>query len=126
MARFPTLKPSSRSIDFGEYPVKTFTSQSGKETRILYGNKRTNIKMQLTFANITDAQADAFVLHFDYVKGIFDTFELSGSEWRAGWDGIQSRIELPEGCRWRYESAPRIQQIFPGISTVTVSLIGVL
>lgn len=126
MTTFPALEPTGRSIDLGDYPVKTFTSQSGKEVRILYGDKRTNIKMQLTFDNITDAEADGFVLHYDYVKGSFYTFLLSGSEWRAGWDGIQSRIELPAGNRWRYESAPQIQQVRPGISTVTVNLVGVL
>ena len=54
-APFPDLIPTSRSFEAGDYPVKTFKAQNGAEHRILYGSNRTNMKLSLTFANITDA-----------------------------------------------------------------------
>ncbi len=57
---FPTLVPTSRSFESGDYPVKTFKAQNGKEHRILYGSNRTNMKLSLSYANITDANAELF------------------------------------------------------------------
>ena len=123
---FPELTPSARSFDSGDYPVKTYKSQSGKEVRILYGSKRTNMKLQLTYANITDAQAKEFLTHYDQVRGTFDTFNL-GEEARAGWAQESSLLGAQAtGNKYRYENSPQLVQVRPGTSTVTVNLIGVL
>ena len=89
---FPAHKPSGRSFDAGDYRYKTFSSQSGKEYRILYGDKRTGMKLQLQYANIADTAADDFVSHYDEVKGGFDVFSLP-SEFRAGWNGDEGAID---------------------------------
>ena len=73
---FPSLVPTSRSFDAGDYPIRTFKSQNGAETRILYGSDRTNVKLQLSYANIGDALAELFLDHFDETKGTFNTFDL--------------------------------------------------
>jgi len=83
---FPTLAPTSRAFDPGDYPIKTFKSQSGAETRILYGSERTNVKLQLSYANIGDASAELFLDHFDETKGTFSTFALPDGS-LGGWNG---------------------------------------
>ena len=83
---FPTIAPTSRAFDPGDYPIKTFRSQSGAETRILYGSERTNVKLQLSYANIGDASAELFVRHFDETKGTFSTFTLPDGS-LGGWNG---------------------------------------
>ncbi len=83
---FPSLVPTSRAFDPGDYPVRTFKSQSGTETRILYGSERTNVKLQLSYANIDDESAELFLDHFDETKGTFSTFKLSRKALR-GWSG---------------------------------------
>ena len=124
---FPALTPTSRSFDPGDYPVKTFKSQSGSETRILYGSERTNIKMQLSYANITDADAELFLNHFDEVQGTFQTFSIGGTaSTKGGWKGDGVSLSAVGSNNYRYESAPQLTQVRPGISTVTVNLIGVL
>ena len=60
---FPNLVPTSRSFDAGDFPIKTFKAQNGTEVRILYGSNRTNMKMVLTYSNITDANAALFLNH---------------------------------------------------------------
>ena len=123
---FPNLIPTSRSFESGDYPVKTFKSQNGAEVRILYGDKRTNMKLSLSYANITDAEAEQFLDHFDEVQGTFKTFTLSTLA-RNGWTGNKDALGAQtHGNDYRYEKPPQQVSVRPGISTVTVNLIGVL
>lgn len=123
---FPTLKPTSRDFNAGDYPVKTFKAQNGAEARILYGSKRTGMSIGLGYDNIADTSADDFVAHFDEVKGTFDTFTLP-DEVLAGWQGASSALDATAtGNRWRYAEAPSVTSVRPGRSSVQVSLIGVL
>ena len=126
------LVPSARTFESGDYPVKTYKAQNGAEHRILYGSKRTGMKLSLTYANILDVDADQFLDHYDTVKGSFNTFllanigENSGSA-RGGWQGANNALTANRtGAAYRYESPPQIVQVRPGVSTVTVNLIGVL
>lgn len=122
---YPSYTPTSRSFDPGDYPIKSYRSQSGVEVRILYGNKRTGVKLALIYENITDTAAQAFTDHYDQMKGTFNVFTINSST-KNGWQGSSSSIDVPSGNSWRYESAPQVNQVRPGISTVTVNLIGVL
>ena len=126
------LVPSSRSYESGDFPVKTYKAQNGSEVRILYGSNRTNMRLSLTYANIKDADAEQFLDHYIAVQGTFKTFELApfaeyrGSA-RGGWSGRRDSLgAATSGNAYRYEKAPQLVQVRPGISTVTVNLIGVL
>jgi hypothetical protein len=125
---FPELVPTARTFESGDFPVKTFKAQNGKEVRILYGDRRTNMKLQLTYANITDANAELFLDHYQEVQGTFGTFVIGGLEHtRGGWGGNKDALGAQmQGNNYRYEKAPQVTQVRSGISTVTVNLIGVL
>ena len=126
-APFPDLIPTSRSFEAGDYPVKTFKAQNGAEHRILYGSNRTNMKLSLTFANITDADAELILDHYDTVQGTFGTLSVSPSSGKGGWQGNEDAIgAAAHGNSYRYENAPQMTQVRPGISTVTVNLIAVI
>jgi hypothetical protein len=122
---FPSLAPTVRTFDAGEYPVKNFRSQSGAEIRILYGSQRTGMKLELSYENISDGQAQSFIEHYDEMNGTYGTFTLP-SITKTGWTGSSGTIDVTTGNAWRYESAPQITSVQPGISTVQVQLIGVL
>ena len=122
---FPALVPTSRDLDPGSYPVKAFRAQSGVEVRILYGNKRTDQMLDLSYTNVPDAQAQLFVQHFDAVLGTFQTFTLPAAT-RTGWSADQATIDAVAGAAWRYEEAPKISSVRPGLSSVTVRLRAVL
>tara|TARA_B100001063_G_scaffold241704_1_gene269072 strand:+ start:3942 stop:4322 length:381 start_codon:yes stop_codon:yes gene_type:complete len=124
---FPSLVPTSRSFDAGDYPIRTFKSQNGAETRILYGSNRTNMKLSLSYTNITDANAELFLDHYDEMKGTFTTFTVARDAGKGGWEGNGDAIGAEgHGNKYRYESAPQLTQVRPGVSTVTVNLIGVI
>ena len=126
-AKFPTIEPTSRTFEPGDFPVKTYKTQNGVEHRVLYGSRRTNLKVSLTFANITDAQAEQILDHYDSVQGTFGTLSIDMSSGKKGWEGNEDALGAgAHGNSFRYEKSPQLVQVRPGISTVTVNLIGVL
>lgn len=122
---YPTLNPTSRSFSPGDYPIKTVQSQSGVETRILYGSKRTNMALELSYDNITDSQAELFAIHYDETKGSYLTFVLP-SQVKEGWSASPATLDVVAGAAWRYDGPPTITAVKSGISTVQVKLKGVL
>jgi hypothetical protein len=122
---YPSLQPTSRQFDAGDYPYKSFRSQSGKEVRILYGDKRTGMTLDLGYDNIADTSADDFITHYDEVKGGFTAFKLPAA-FRTGWSGDAAAIDAATGNQWRYDAPPTITSVRPGISSVRVKLVGVL
>jgi len=121
---FPSLTPTSRQFETGDYPIKAFKSQSGAEVRILYGSQRTNMKLSLSYSNVSDANTELFIDHFDETKGTFSVFDLP-SEALAGWSGNSDALDASGSNEWRYEAAPQVSSVRPGVSTVTVALVGV-
>ena len=118
---FPSLTPTSREFAPGDWPIKRFSSQSGSEIRILYGNQRTNAKLGLGYDNISDTEAQQFLTDYDAQLGTLRTFDLP-TEVAAG---TSVAMGAPAGTKWCYESEPRVRSVRPGISSVTVSLVAV-
>ena len=126
---FPVLRPSERTFDPGDYPVRKYNSQNGAEVRILYGSLRYNLKLSLGYKNIPDVDADKFLVHFDETKGTFSTFDFTPDARVAifsGWLGDAGSLRPPTAVDWRYEKAPQVVAVRPGISSVTISLVGVI
>jgi len=122
---YPTLTPTSRSYSSGDYPVKTFKSQSGAESRILYGNRRTGMSLDLQYDNITDTNAELFLDHYDETKGSYTTFNLPSTALN-GWAGNTDALDAATANSWRYDGPPQITNVRPGISSVQIKLVGVL
>lgn len=122
---FPNLTPSARSFTPGDWPIKQYKALSGAEIRIRYGNTRTESTLDLTFENITDQNAAAFLAHYNETQGTFYTFALAGAVFN-GWDGGTSALNAPTGAAWRYAEPPQVINVYPGRSTVQVKLIAVI
>jgi len=120
---FPSIAPSSRNFSPGNYQVKTFKSQSGSETRVLYGSKRTGMQLALSYKNISDANAELFLDDFDAQKGTYTAFAIN-EELKSGWEGNSDALDSSD--KWRYAAPPKVTQVKPGISNVQVNLVGVL
>lgn len=122
---FPSLVPTSRDFNPGDYPIKQFRSQSGVEIRILYGDSRTGMVMNLSYDNLSDANADLFLLHYNEVKGTYNTFTLP-SVTKTGWTGSTTSIDVAGINAWRYAEPPTVTAVRPGRSSVRVQLVGTL
>lgn len=121
---FPTLKPSGREYAPGNWPVTTVNSISGAETRIRYGDKRFNATLALTYTNIPDAEAAKFLADYDSTYGTYSKFTLPSAV-TAGWTGT-TYIPNASVMQFRYAGPPSISSVRPGISVVTVNLVGVI
>lgn len=120
---FPALVPSSRTFSPGDFPIKKFNAQSGAEVRILYGSRMVNQVFELSYANISDSQAESFLTDYRDQKGTFQTFVLPNAVfegWTSGRD--IGRYERGPGTLWRYDGSPAVVSVRPGISSVTVKL----
>lgn len=121
---FPALRPTARDFKPGDWPVKSYNSQSGAEVRILYGDTRTKMELSLSYDNLTDAQTEQFLTHYDEVKGSYLTFDIN-SPAKAGWSGSAAAIDAGNINKWRYAEPPQVTAVRPGRSSVRVSLVGV-
>ena len=124
MTDFPTIAPTSRSYDGGDWPVKAFKSQSGAEVRILYGDRRVGHSINLTYNNIPDATAEQFFAHYYEQQGTYKSFavfpELNLSK---GWEGSEEFFRAGSAVQWRYAKAPQLTAVYPGVSTIQVELV---
>lgn len=137
---FPDITPSQRAYTPGTFPTNEFQGLNGAVTTIQYGVKKVDSSLQMTFANITDAQADAILTNYEQANGQRD--ETTGErDWvilpdsnsgaMAGVASSALRQQMAErnsgsGLRYRYAKPPVITSAFPGRSTVTVELRGYL
>jgi hypothetical protein len=135
MADFPSapsptsrirIKPTSRSFSFGEYPIKSYRSISGSVIKRAFGNRAFNYKLQLEFANVSDAIVSAIFDHYHGQGGPLNGFRIP-STLLSGMDSdLTQRIQRPTGVLWFYEAAPEVQSVPPDLSTISLSLIGEL
>ena len=124
--RYPA--PSGRTYMPGDYASARYTAQSGAEVRILYGNKRLSSTLQLVYNNITDTEAEAFLTHYNLVKGTFESFKTSGNPTEAGWTGSAGELNttaMVPDTRWRYSGPPQLQSTYVGRSSIVIDLVAV-
>lgn len=129
MMDFPDIAPSSRSYDDGDWPIKTHVSLDGYTTRILYGSKQTGMTLGLEYSNLPDTQSRLFLEHFRQQKGTFMWFQFPAYNWgpQKGWDGENADFGVSSrGNKWRYAGPPKIKSVYPGVSSVSISLVAVL
>ena len=128
-ALFPPIVPTARAFNPGDWPVRSYVSQSGVEIRILYGDTETGTGLSLSYENLKDNEAQLFVQHYRAVLGTYMTFWLNSSGnsgTKGGWEGDTSAISQAPGAYWRYASAPTLRQVGPGVTSVNVDLVAVL
>ena len=98
---------------------------NGSEVRILYGNTKTGSKLDLTFDNIADADAQLILNHYATEFGTFQTFDLSDVTKHSGWGGDVGAFNAGIGVQYRYNEPPKVTNVYRGRSTISVSFVGV-
>ena len=137
---FPTVKPTSRSYNPGTYPSTTFESLDGTKTHLRFGNKRVNATLQLSFSNISDAEAALILENYEDVNSSWDYVTFTSSDGVSGVsnskevDGqtnpassLQSLVkEGGSSLKWRYSGPPTVTSTFKGLSNVSCSFVACL
>jgi hypothetical protein len=124
MARFPALKPSARSFQLGQYPVKTYRAMSGAVVRRSFGNKAFGYTLDLQFENEPEATVNTIIDHYNGQQGGTLGFEIASAVFAGYSANLQNKVRVPPGIEWFYAEPPNVSSVIAGISTITVKLIG--
>ena len=119
---FPSLKPTSRQVRLGQYPVKRFTNITGTGTTRIYGSQPFGSEMDLSFDNIKDVAALLIAECYDAARGSTEGLTLPSTIW-SGME-LNLSIKLERDYIWRFAEAPQVVSGVPGISSVIVKLEG--
>ena len=126
MSGYPAIAPTSRVYGAGTWPVKNFNAQDGAEVRILYGNRRYNHSISLSYENISDTVAEQFMQHYFEQLGTYKTFTITTGGVTAGWKGSSTFYNAGFRTQYRYASPPVLTSVYPGVSTMQIELIASL
>ena len=121
---FPTLAPSARNYVPGDWAQQKYRSMSGSEVRIRYGDKRTDATLSLQYQNIADTDAELFLADYNANYGTYKSFTLP-PEVLTGWGGA-NYVPDTGAMKFRYSGPPQLQAVRPGLSSVSVELVGVI
>ena len=126
---FPSVKPSSRSYNPGEYPQTKFEAQNGAKTIMRYGKNRVNATLTLGFSNISDADAALILANYENVNSDWDYVTFNGGYATAGVTNTSLLAYLKESgssLKWRYSAPPSVTSSFKGKSNVSCSFVACL
>lgn len=123
-APFPSIKPSGRSYKQGAYPTKTYRALSGATVKRSFGNRPTGYQLDLEFKNIDDATVKLILDHYDTTGGGFTRFTVPNELFAGMSDALRGVMQAPTGVKWEYAGAPEVESVFPGRSSVNVTLVG--
>ena len=65
---FPDITPSQRVYTAGTFPQAEFQGLNGAVTTLQYGVKTVDSKLEMTFQNISDAEANAILDNYEAVN----------------------------------------------------------
>ena len=123
--RFPFLTPTRRQYTPGRYPQTVFEAQNGATSVMRFASKWVNAKLQLTFENISDDDADRIIDHYIQVNDDWDYAFISATDpvLKGMVNDLRQNIDgRPRGLRWRYTEPPTVTSVFPNVSTVECNL----
>jgi len=124
MAVFPSYIPTRRNFTPGIFPQKTFRTLGGTVAKRTFGNVAYGAKLELEFTNITDDKVQEIIAHYQFQTQRTQRFQLPDSVVAGMNNALATSVKAVSTLRWEYESPPAIESIFPGISVVSLTLIG--
>lgn len=123
MATFPAITPSSMDFTAPEFPVRSNTSLSGVVSRRLFGNRGSKSSLNLSFENLEDAIAAEILTAWNDGRGQFDAVTVPSEVFSGAGPDLLAYLESGgDDLVWHFASAPQVQRVAPGISSVRVTL----
>jgi hypothetical protein len=122
MASFPSLRPRTRSYNFGNYQVSNEATSAGS-VRFIHGPVSTNHQIRLGFVNLTQSEARLIRNHYRAKDGSSIPFALSALAW-AGHTNFNDLVSA--GTLWKYANEPQETQKNGGFIDISVELEAVL
>jgi|688.fasta_scaffold15202_4 hypothetical protein len=119
------IRPTSRRFTMGVYPVKAYTSLSGKTVRRSFGNKASGYTLELTFENVDEGVLNTIFDHYHGQYGSTEGFRIprelfSGYKKDATFDNFRT---IPN-VQWFYADSPQVESTVLALSTISITFIG--
>ena len=124
MANFPSIKPTARSFQLGQYPVKTYRAMSGAVVRRSFGNRAFGYTLDLQFENVPEETVNTIIDHYNGQQGGTLEFAIATAVFAGYTVTLQDKVRDTGGISWLYAEPPSVSSVIAGISTVTVKLVG--
>jgi hypothetical protein len=124
MADFPALKPTARSFQLGQYPVKSYRAMSGATVRRSFGNKPYGYTLDLEFANVPEATVNTICDHYNGQGGGTLGFTVPAEVFAGYSSTLQGKVRTPAGIEWLYVEPPSIRSELRDRSSISVKLVG--
>jgi hypothetical protein len=116
----PDLCPTSCRYTAPFHPVRVVRSISGAASRLLYGSRASQARLEMNFA-ADDAGAASWLTAHKQARGDFDVVTLPPRMW-VGAEKIAGTI--PPYITWHFDGPPSVDRTTKGRAQVRVSLLG--
>jgi hypothetical protein len=119
----PGIAPSLRPYSAGVWPQGRMKMRNGRVVRWSLSSRPSGDKMELTWPNITFAQAEEICKIWDANYGIYGQLTLPPEILAGTSGGLSAYIALPfAGATWHFTSAPRVTATTPRRCTLSISI----
>jgi hypothetical protein len=119
MPAFPELVPTTRSYDFGAFPISEVPSVSAGVVRFRHGATPQNYSLTISYNALSDADATLIRNHFQSQGGGFRSFALPSAIWT---NHSFSGNVAPYKMSWRYIEPVEEEHFSLGYVNLTVAL----
>lgn len=131
----PGIVPTARPYTMGKWPQRRMKMRNARTVRWSLSSKPSGDRFELTWENITYAQAEQLCVVWDSNYGIYGTFALPPEpnvqqqagltpEILGGTSGaLNTFLTLPlAGATWHFVGAPRVDAVKAGRCTVRMPI----
>ena len=119
MTAFPELVPSTRSYNFGIFPISEMPSTNAGIARFRHGPTPQNYSLTISYNGLSDANAALIRNHFQLQGGGFRSFALPEVIWT---NHSFSGNVAPYNMSWRYVEPIEEEHFSLGYVNLTVTL----
>lgn len=118
MATFPALKPSTRSLSYGDYSQGTYEAVSGVNVRFKYGNDRILQRLSLGYQYLTETEMQQLLDHYEGQQSTLIPFALSAEVWAGYTTPPVAAVDYD----WRYAKPIEVEIASPLRYNTTIEL----
>lgn len=119
----PGIEPTARPYTMGEWPQKRTKTRNGRVARWALCNKPSGDGMELTWENITYAQAELLCAVWDANYGTYGTITLPPEALAGTSGGLRALMALPfPGATWHFAGAPKVESVKARRCTVRIPI----
>lgn len=115
---FPAIQPTACSYTPPRFPVTESVSKSGVRSYRIWGNKRSDGFLDLTFENKTQSETAAILGAFNDAKGMVEDLNLPGIIFNSITDAslLQEFSQSGSGLKWYFinDEPPPVERVQGG------------